>query len=215
MSGLFITFEGCDGSGKSTQIALLAERLGALGLDVRLFREPGGPVRGGVGERIRDVLLDPALDDMDPLAELLLYEAARAELVANHYRPALAAGAVVLGDRYVDSTTAYQGHGRGVLPIDDIVALNRLATGGLVPDVTLLLDVDAADGLTQATREGADRLERAGSAFHERVRVGYLAIAAADPGRVKVVPRGPVAEVAAAVWAHVAPLVGHLAGEDA
>ncbi len=215
MSGLFITFEGCDGSGKSTQIALLAERLGALGLDVRLFREPGGPLPGGVGERIRDVLLDPALDDMDPLAELLLYEAARAELVAHHYRPALAAGAVVLGDRYVDSTTAYQGYGRGVLPIEDIVALNRLATGGLVPDVTLLLDVDAADGLTQATREGADRLERAGSAFHERVRVGYLAIAAADPGRVKVVPRGPVAEVAAAVWAHVAPLVGHLAGDDA
>jgi len=215
MSGLFITFEGCDGSGKSTQIALLAERLGALGLDVRLFREPGGPVPGGVGERIRDVLLDPALDDMDPLTELLLYEAARAELVAHHYRPALAAGAVVLGDRYMDSTTAYQGYGRGVLPIDDIVALNRLATGGLVPDLTVLLDVDAADGLTQATRECADRLERAGAAFHERVRNGYLAIGVADPGRVKVVPRGPLDEVARAVWGQVAPLIGRLVGETA
>lgn len=207
MSGLFITFEGCDGSGKSTQIARLERRLRTLGYDVRSFREPGGPEVGGVGERIRAILLDPALGELDPGAELLLYEAARAQLVSTHYRPALADGAIVLGDRYTDSTIAYQGYGRRALPLERIRALNELATGGLVPDLTILLDVDAADGLAQATTRGADRLERAGRAFHERVRSGFLALAAAEPERVKLVPRGTVDEVAGAVWALVEPLL--------
>jgi dTMP kinase len=207
MSGLFISFEGGDGSGKSTQIALLAARLCRLGHDVRTFREPGGVAPGDAGERIREVLLDPAHTGLDVRAELLLYEASRAQLVATHYRPALAEGAIVLCDRYADSSVAYQGYGRAVLPVEEVHELNRIATGGLVPDLTLLLDVDAAAGLAQATAGGADRLERAGAEFHERVRAGYLALAAAEPSRVKVIVRAPVADVADAVWAHVEPLL--------
>lgn len=214
MRGLFITFEGGDGSGKSTQIALLAGRLRALGLDVRTFREPGGVAPGDAGERMREIVLDPAHTGLDVVAELLLYEASRAQLVATQYRPALAAGAVVLCDRYADSSVAYQGYGRAVLPVEEVHELNRIATGGLVPDLTLLLDVDAAHGLEQATAgKGADRLEAAGHEFHERVRAGYLAIAQAEPDRVKLVPRASVDEVARDVWAHVEPLVASLGAE--
>lgn len=207
MSGLFITFEGGDGSGKSTQIALLADRLKALGFDVRTFREPGGVTPGDAGERIRDVVLNPIHEGLGVRAELLLYEASRAQLVDAHYRPALAEGAIVLCDRYADSSVAYQGYGRAVLPVEQVHELNRIATGGLVPDLTLLLDVDAASGLAQATAEGADRLEQAGHDFHERVRAGYLELAAAEPARIKVIGRGPVDEVAQAVWANVEPLL--------
>jgi dTMP kinase len=210
MSGLFITFEGGEGSGKSTQIALLAARLAALGYDVRTFREPGGVHPGDVGERIRTILLDPAHGELGVRAELLLYEACRAQLVEAHYLPALAAGAIVLGDRYADSSVAYQGYGRAVLPIDEVVELNRIATGGLTPDLTLLLDVDVAAGLASATAEGADRLESAGREFHERVRCGYLAMAQAEPERIKVVPRGTVDEVAAKVWELVEPLLARV-----
>lgn len=214
MSGLFITFEGGDGSGKSTQIALLASRLRDRGCDVRTFREPGGVHPGDAGERIRRIVLDPAHMNLDVRAELLLYEASRAQLVAVHYRPALAEGAVVLCDRYADSSVAYQGYGRAVLPVEQVHELNRIATGGLVPDLTLLLDVDATAGLAQATAErAADRLEQAGADFHERVRAGYLAIAAAEPHRVKLVRRAPVDEVAAAVWSHVEPLLAGLGSE--
>jgi dTMP kinase len=207
VSGLFITFEGGDGSGKSTQIALLAARLRGLGFDVRTFREPGGVTPGDAGERIREVLLDPLHTGLDVRAELLLYEASRAQLVATHYRPALAEGAVVLCDRYADSSVAYQGYGRAVLPVEEVHELNRIATGGLTPDLTLLLDVDAAAGLAQATVGGADRLEQAGHDFHERVRAGYLALAVAEPGRVKLIARSSVEDVAAAVWSHVEPLL--------
>lgn len=210
MSGLFITFEGGDGSGKSTQIALLAARLRDLGHEVRTFREPGGVVPGDAGERIRDVVLNPIHEGLGVRAELLLYEASRAQLVETHYRPALAEGAVVLCDRYADSSVAYQGYGRAVLPVAEVHELNRIATGGLMPDLTLLLDVDAASGLAQATAGGADRLESAGHDFHERVRAGYLEMAAAEPDRIKVVPRSSVDEVAAAVWAHVEPLLARL-----
>lgn len=213
MSGLFITFEGGDGSGKSTQIVLLAERLRGLGLEVRTFREPGGVAPGDAGERIREVLLDPAHGELDVRAELLLYEACRAQLVEAHYRPALAEGAVVLCDRYTDSSVAYQGYGRAVLLVEEVRELNRIATGGLVPDLTLLLDVDAAAGLEHATAAGADRLEQAGQDFHERVRAGYLAIAAAEPDRVKLIGRMQVTDVADAVWSHVEPLLAR-AGQE-
>jgi len=210
VSGLFIAFEGGDGSGKSTQIALLAARLRDLGHEVRTFREPGGVVPGDAGERIRDVVLNPIHEGLGVRAELLLYEASRAQLVETHYRPALAEGVIVLCDRYADSSVAYQGYGRAVLPVAEVHELNRIATGGLTPDLTLLLDVDAASGLAQATTEGADRLEAAGRDFHERVRAGYLEMAAAEPDRIKVVPRSSVDEVAAAVWAHVEPLLARL-----
>lgn len=212
MSGLLITFEGGDGSGKSTQITRLAERLRALGHDVRTFREPGGVVPGDAGERIRDIVLDPAHPELDPRAELLLYMASRAQQVAGHYRPALAEGAIVLCDRYADSSVAYQGYGRAVLPVEEVHELNRIATGGLTPDLTLLLDVDAASGLAQATAAGADRLEQAGHDFHERVRAGYLELAAAEPDRIKLIGRAPVDAVAEAIWSHVEPLLDRVGG---
>lgn len=210
MSGLLITFEGGDGSGKSTQIVRLAERLRDLGFDVRTFREPGGVAPGDAGERIRDIVLDPAHAELDPRAELLLYVASRAQQVAEHYRPALAEGAIVLCDRYANSSVAYQGYGRAVLPVEEVHELNRIATGGLVPDLTLLLDVDAASGLAQATVAGADRLEQAGADFHERVRAGYLELAKDEPGRIRLIGRASVDEVAAEVWAQVEPLLGRL-----
>lgn len=207
MSGLFITFEGCEGSGKSTQIERLAARLRGMGFDVRTFREPGGVRPDDAGERIRAILLDPAVTELGVRAELLLYEASRAQLVEGAYRPALAEGAIVLCDRYADSSVAYQGYGRAVLPIDEVRELNRIATGGLVPDLTLLLDVDVAAGLASATAHGADRLEAAGLDFHERVRAGYLALAAQEPARIAVIPRGSVDEVEAAVWERVSQLL--------
>ena len=213
MSGLMITFEGGDGSGKSTQIALLAARLRAAAHDVRTFREPGGVAPGDPGERIRDILLDPVHTELGVRAELLLYEAARAQLVASHYLPGIAAGAIVLCDRYADSSVAYQGYGRAALPVEEVHELNRIATGGLIPDLTLLLDVDPAHGLAQAAARGADRLELAGAPFHERVRTGYLMMAEAEPERIKVVRRGPVDDVAAEVWSHVEPLLGRLERE--
>jgi dTMP kinase len=207
VSGLFITFEGGDGSGKSTQIARLAAHLRALGYDVRTFREPGGVAPGDAGERIRDILLDPVHADLSDRAEVLLYMASRAQLSDVSYRPALAEGAIVLGDRYIDSSVAYQGYGRQVLPVREVEELNRIATSGLVPDLTLLLDVDAQAGLAQATAEGADRLEAAGHDFHERVRAGYLEMAAAEPERIKLVRRASVDDVERAIWAFVEPLL--------
>lgn len=213
MRGLMITFEGGDGSGKSTQVVLLADRLRSLGYEVRTYREPGGVEAGDLGERIREILLDPVHARLDVRAELLLYEACRAQLVAGHYRPALEEGAIVVCDRYIDSSVAYQGYGRAALPVDEVQELNRIATGGLVPDLTLLLDVDAEAGLAHATMEGADRMESAGLRFHERVREGYLAIAAAEPERVKVITRGTVEEVASAVWSHVEALLATMPQE--
>ena len=157
-------------------------------------------------------MLDPVHAELDPRAELLLYEASRAQLVAAHYRPALAEGAIVLCDRYADSSLAYQGYGRAILPVQDVRELNRIATGGLVPDLTLLLDVDAASGLEQATASGADRLEQAGHDFHERVRAGYLAMASAEPERIKLIGRASVDALATAVWAQVQPILARFIG---
>lgn len=183
MSGVFVTFEGGEGSGKSTQLARLAERLRAAGARVRTVREPGGT---HVGERVRDILLDPAHEDIDARAELLLYEASRAQLVAEVIAPALAEGEVVLCDRFADSTVAYQGFGRG-LSLAQIDALNETATNRVWPDVTLILDIDPVRGLARATAAGADRLEGEGPAFHDRVRAGFLAIARAEPERFRIV----------------------------
>jgi dTMP kinase len=181
--GAFITFEGGEGSGKSTQIARLAKRLSAVGLTVRVLREPGGT---RVGEGVRALLLDPEHVELDPTAELLLYEASRAQLVADVIKPALAAGEIVLCDRFYDSTTAYQGFARG-LPLDRIRELNEIATLGIKPDRTIVLDVEPAMGIQRATRYGTDRLEGESEAFHAAVRAGFLAIAAQEPDRVRVI----------------------------
>lgn len=183
MSGTFITFEGGEGSGKSTQVRLLARHIESLGHVVRTLREPGGTE---VGEAVRRILLDPSSSGMDPYAELMLYEAARAQLVAEVIEPALDNGEVVICDRFFDSTTAYQGYARS-LDLERVAELNRIATGGLTPDRTVLLDVEVGLGLERATCEGADRLECEDVAFHERVRSGFLAIATAQSERVRLV----------------------------
>lgn len=197
MTPLFLTFEGPEGAGKSTQLRHLAARLAAAGLPHTVTREPGGTP---LGTRVRGVLLDPALG-IDPLPEFLLYSASRAQLVREVLRPALARGEVVLCDRYADSSLAYQGAGRGLDP-GFLQAVTAAATGGLTPDLTVLLDLDPALGLRRAARRGQpDRLEQADLAFHERVRRGFLALAAAEPGRFLVLDAArDEAELAEAIW---------------
>jgi dTMP kinase len=200
VSGLFLAFEGGEGVGKSTQVALLAEWLRADGHDVLLTREPGGTELGG---QIRRLLLD-AGEPITPRAELLLYSADRAQHVDAVLRPALARGEIVISDRYVDSTLAYQGGGRD-LPGADVAAMAQFATGGLVPDLTVLLDLDPAEGLRRAAnRSTPDRLEAAALDFHQAVRATFLELAAADPGRYAVIDvAAGVGEVAEAVRAAV------------
>ena len=195
---LFITFEGPDGSGKSTQVARLAERLRALGLDVCLAREPGGTA---IGDQIRAVLHDLQNTAMQPRAEILLYSASRAQIVGELIRPQLERGGVVLCDRYADSTMAYQGYGHG-LDLDVLRTITDFATGGLKPDLTLLLDLDVEDGLKRRKSGGEwNRLDAYSSAFHQRVREGYHQLAAADLGRWVVIDASGEAEkVADAVW---------------
>jgi dTMP kinase len=179
--GLFITFEGIDGCGKSTQLNLTARFLTSDGYDVLKLREPGSTA---VSERIRRILLDKRLD-MSDTTELLLYEAARAELVVNEIEPALRKGAIVLCDRFYDSTTAYQGFGRG-LDINMIKRLHRIAVGDVQPNMTLVFDIDLKTGLTRVSRK-PDRLESQSKQFFSRVRKGFLEIARTEPRRVKVI----------------------------
>jgi dTMP kinase len=196
--GAFITFEGPDGSGKSTQIELLAHHLRLNGWDVLTTREPGGTP---IGDQIRNVLHDVANTEMVSEAEILLYSASRAQLVGQVIRPALAQGAVVLSDRYADSTIAYQGYGRGL----DLTMLRRItdfATGGLTPDLTIYLDLPVEQGLGRkrqalSQRSGEwNRLDQEDVEFHRRVRQGYLELAAAEPERWLLVDARPsVAEI--------------------
>lgn len=190
--GLFVSLEGGKGCGKSTQIKLAQSRLEDLGRTVEMLREPGGTT---IGEHVRAILLDPEHMGMDDTAELLLYEAARAQLVAERIRPALERGEVILCDRFFDSTTAYQGYARG-LDLQEIWVLNMTATQGIVPDLTIVFDIDVETGVNRATTGGADRLEAEDRDFHQRVRDGFLAIAESDPDRVKVVDAtGTIEEV--------------------
>lgn len=198
--GRFVTLEGGEGSGKSTVARALARRLRAAGLPVCLTREPEGTPLGRFlwrAFRLRSPLPAP-----DPLAELLLFEAARAQHVREVVRPALEAGQTVLCERFTDSTLAYQGYGRG-LELELVRRLNALAAGGLVPDLTLLLDVPPEVGLARKARQraAADRIGQEGSEFHRRVREGYLALALEEPARILVVDATrPLPEVLALLW---------------
>ena len=188
MMGRFITFEGGEGCGKSTQVRRLAEHLRATGREVVVTREPGGT---RLAELIRSLLKDEREDPPCDRSELLLFLAARAQLVRNVIRPALEAGKWVVCDRFSDSTFAYQGYGRG-LPLDVLRLVNGFACEDLAPDVTILLDVrpEVAEARMRrreaATNTAADRIEQAGGGFHERLRAGFMELAAADPVRIKV-----------------------------
>lgn len=181
--GLFISLEGVDGCGKSTQGELLAHALEATGHEVVRLRDPGS---ARLSEKIRLILLDPGNDDMCDECELLLYEAARAQLVREEIEPALKRGAVVVCDRYSDSTYAYQSVARG-LSARMIETANELGCCGVTPDVTLVFDLDPREALTRATHEGTDRLEGEGMRFQREVREGYLQLASKDPERVRIV----------------------------
>lgn len=202
MPGVFVVFEGGDGAGKSTQAHLLAAALTERGLHVVTTREPGGTA---VGEAVREVLLGSGSEGMDPRTEALLFAAARAEHAAALIRPEVAGGAVVISDRFVDSSVAYQGAARA-LGEDTIAELNRWGTRGLRPDLTVVLDVPPEVGLARAA--DANRMEAEPRAFHAEVRASLVRSAAADPDRYLVVPAGqPVQQIADIVLERVLALI--------
>lgn len=206
-TGRFITFEGGEGSGKSTQARKLAERLRAAGIDVLLTREPGG---SPFAEQVRGLLLGGTLAPHPPLAEALLFSAARADHLASAIRPALAGGRWVICDRFADSTRVYQGAAGGV-PDAELDALERLVVGPTAPDLTLILDIEARTGLARATSrreaiEGSevDPFESRALAFHEKLRAGYLDIARREPQRCAVLSAMADADaIASEIWALV------------
>jgi dTMP kinase len=207
MAGAFITFEGIDGCGKSTQLRLLASELRVRQLDVVTTREPGGTP---LGQKLRAALLD-VQEQVDPLAELLVFAADRAQHVRSLLRPSLAANKIVLSDRYADATVAYQGSGRGFQPelIQEIV---QLATEGLQPDLTLLFDLSVPQSAVRTRKRVAakhsDRLDSEDAAFHTRVRDAYVAIAKANPDRVRLIDaRGSVQETHEMVMDIVVPFL--------
>jgi dTMP kinase len=221
--GTFITFEGIDGSGKSTQLRLLNNYLRAHGCHALVTREPGGTQ---LGLRLREALLD-ALEEVDPLTELLVFAADRAQHVRRKLIPALETGAVVISDRYADATIAYQGAGRG-FPPELISRIVQLATGGLKPDLTLLFDVSIDESVSRTTRRssskssgsgGRDRLDIEAAEFHTRVRDAYLELAAAEPERIKVIDTsGPVEQTHSRVKQILVPFLssrGYLAANTA
>jgi dTMP kinase len=203
----FITLEGVEGSGKSTQLSLLADRLTGLGLEACRTREPGGTA---LGERLRLILLDPAQRNLDPLAEFLLFEADRRQHIRELIRPSLEAGAWVLCDRFSDSTEAYQSAGRG-LDARWVATIDDRVRDGIAPDLTLLFDVPPLEGLSRARRRDVreGRFESEEIAFHERVSLAFQAIARREPSRVVTVDARPdVAAVAERAWAAVARRFG-------
>ena len=182
-NGCFITFEGIDGCGKSTQIQYLTDYLNERGIDYLLLREPGGTV---IGENIRNILLDKKNTGMTDMTELLLFEAARAQIVAEVIVPAVESGKVVICDRFFDSTAAYQGYAKN-MGSDVVDTLNRLATGGFAPDVTFLLDITVEDALSRRVARGEeDRIEKLGMEFQRKVRDGYLELAKSFSRIVKI-----------------------------
>ena len=211
MSGKFITLEGPEGSGKSTQAKMMIRRLGELGIKAMYTREPGGTE---LGEAIRDILQHNAAGEAPcERAELLLFEASRNQLVEKVIRPALEKGTWVICDRFMDSTTAYQGYGRG-LPVDDVKAIHQFTINKVAPDLTLLLDLSVETGFNRIAQrflelgESADRFEQEERAFHERVRRGYLTLAEEEPERFRIVDASQDPEtVSAAIWNIISTLL--------
>jgi dTMP kinase len=199
LTGLFITFEGPDGAGKTTQVKAFAEKLSALGHEVVLTREPGGTA---ISDEIRSLILDPAHTEMADFAEVLLYAASRAQHVQEKIKPSLKSGKIVVCDRFVEASVAYQGYGLGI-DIERIKAINQFATGGLIPDRTYLLDLSVAEGRERLqARAGLDRIEQKGAAYHERVRQGFLEIAKEHPQRIRVIDaKRPVNKMAEEIFA--------------
>lgn len=187
--GIFITFEGAEGCGKSTQSKLLYDNLRAAGYACVHTREPGGT---SLGEKIREIILHSNDIKISDLSELFLFEAARAQIVKEIICPALKAKKIVICDRFSDATFSYQGYG-GKIPVEIIKILDHVATAGLKPDLTILLDVDTLTGLERAKRKGTDRMERKDIAYHKRVRAGYLELARRYHKRIKVIKSsGPI-----------------------
>lgn len=181
MKGIFITMEGPDGAGKSTQIEMLKAYLNEKGYDVLLTRDPGG---NAVSEAIREVILNKAFTEMGHMTELLLYASARAQLVEENIKPALESGKAVIADRFIDSSAVYQGIGRG-LGIDTVYAVNEFALQGIMPDLTILLDLDAEAGIARKKNQAElDRMENETIEFHKSVVEGYRRIAAMSPERI-------------------------------
>ncbi|WP_010291184.1 dTMP kinase [Kurthia massiliensis] len=204
---LFITFEGPEGAGKTTVLRLIVERLRAQGVDVVSTREPGGSI---IAEKIRNVILDKTHTEMDGRTEALLYAAARSQHFAETVEPALKEGKVVLCDRFIDSSLAYQGVGRG-LGVDKVKKINEFAIGDRMPDVTILFSLAPAIGLARiqanAGRE-VNRLDKEGLAFHESVHAAYLTLAERFPERIRVIDASKsIEEVVELAWQHIAPLV--------
>jgi dTMP kinase len=184
LPGFFISLEGPEGAGKSTQAELLAENLKKAGLQVILTKEPG---EGNIGGQIRRLILDPENTELKPKAEAMLYAADRAQHVESLLLPALAAGKIVICDRYVDSNLAYQGYGRG-MDLDFLLEINQMATEGLMPELTVFLDLAPEAGLKRALkRSGADRMEQEKLDFHQRLYQGYKELAAKNPERIAVI----------------------------
>lgn len=204
MSGLFVSFEGTEGSGKSTQMRVLVERLRSLNFSVVTNQEPGGT---DIGKQIRRILLDPANTELSPRAELLLMFASRAQAAKQVIIPALETGAIVVSDRFTDSTLAYQGEARG-LGFEIVREAHHVAVGGLIPDLTVCIEVRVEEGLHRAhirneTQPGPDesRIDRQSLGFHQRVLDGYRRIAREEPGRFHLVDgRGEIEAVANRVW---------------
>ncbi len=211
---MFITLEGIEGSGKSTQIPGIAGHMEKLGHTCLVTKEPGGTT---VGEQIRAILLDPGNTELDAMAELLLYEADRAQHVGSVIRPALETGKTVICDRFADSTIVYQGAARGIAP-ELIENINRMVFGDLEPDITFLLDLSPALGLSRAWRQietglrnrGESRFEQERIRFHEKVRQGYLALAQKEPGRIRIIDASaPQKDVQASIEAELDRLLAN------
>ena len=198
---MLITFEGLDYSGKSTQVQLLADRVTLQDHRVLVLREPGGT---DIGEKIRKMLLDKNNDGMTEASELFLFSASRSQLIQEVVHPALDGGMVVICDRYYDSTTAYQGYGRGI-PLDVIQAINRYATGGLVPDLTFFLDIPIREieKRMHTAKTNRDRMESNGIEFYDRVRNGFLQIAKTESRYCVVNGLQPIDDLHELIWQHV------------